>query len=32
VPWEALYTLERQPDGSIKISGCVLVKAPGVPV
>jgi Domain of unknown function (DUF4864) len=32
VPWEALYTLERQPDGSMKISGCVLVKAPGEPV
>ena len=31
-PWEALYTLERQPDGSIKISGCVLMKAPGEPV
>ena len=27
VPWEALYTLEQQPDGSIKISGCVLLKA-----
>jgi len=27
VPWEALYTLERQPDGSVKISGCVLLKA-----
>ena len=26
VPWEALYTLEQQPDGSVKISGCVLVK------
>ena len=26
-PWEALYTLERQPDGSVKISGCVLLKA-----
>lgn len=26
VPWEALYTLERQPDGSMKISGCVLLK------
>ena len=26
MPWEALYTLEQQPDGSIKISGCVLVK------
>jgi hypothetical protein len=27
VPWEALYTLERQPDGSLKITGCVLLKA-----
>jgi hypothetical protein len=27
VPWEALYTLELEPDGSIKISGCVLRKA-----
>ena len=27
VPWEALYTLELQPDGSIKISGCTLLKA-----
>lgn len=27
VPWEALYTLEQQPDGSVKISGCVLVKS-----
>ncbi len=26
VPWEALYTLEQQPDGSVKISGCVLLK------
>jgi hypothetical protein len=26
-PWEALYTLEEQPDGSVKISGCVLLKA-----
>jgi hypothetical protein len=25
--WEALYTLELEPDGSIKISGCVLLKA-----
>jgi hypothetical protein len=24
VPWEALYTLEPQPDGSLKIVGCVL--------
>jgi hypothetical protein len=28
VPWEALYTLERQPDGSLKIIGCV-IKAVG---
>ena len=27
VPWEALYTLEQQSDGSIKISGCVLIKS-----
>jgi hypothetical protein len=27
VPWEALYTLEQEPDGSFKISGCVLIKA-----
>jgi Domain of unknown function (DUF4864) len=27
VPWEALYTLEQQPDGSLRISGCVLLKA-----
>jgi Domain of unknown function (DUF4864) len=27
VPWEALYTLEQQPDGSVKISGCALLKA-----
>ncbi len=26
IPWEALYTLELQPDGSIKITGCVLLK------
>ena len=26
VPWEALYTLEQQSDGSIKISGCILIK------
>jgi hypothetical protein len=25
--WEALYTLEQQPDGSLKIIGCVLLKA-----
>ncbi len=27
VPWEALYTLEQQADGSLKISGCTLLKA-----
>jgi Domain of unknown function (DUF4864) len=27
VPWEALYTLEQQSDGSLKISGCMLIKA-----
>ena len=27
MPWEALYTLEEQPDGSVKIIGCVLLKA-----
>lgn len=27
VPWEALYTLEQQGDGSLKITGCVLLKA-----
>jgi Domain of unknown function (DUF4864) len=27
VPWEALYTLELQADGSLKITGCVLLKA-----
>jgi Domain of unknown function (DUF4864) len=31
IPWEALYTLELQPDGSVKITGCVLLKA-GQPV
>jgi hypothetical protein len=25
--WEALYTLETQPDGSLKITGCTLKKA-----
>jgi hypothetical protein len=25
--WEALYTLEQQPDGSLKITGCTLLKA-----
>jgi hypothetical protein len=27
VAWEALYTLERQPDGSVRITGCSLRKA-----
>jgi hypothetical protein len=27
VAWEAMYTLERQPDGSLKITGCTLLKA-----
>ena len=27
--WTALYTLERQPDGSWKITGCLLLKKPG---
>ena len=27
VPWEALYTLEQLPDGSLKITGCMLLKA-----
>ncbi|MBV9562460.1 MAG: DUF4864 domain-containing protein [Bradyrhizobium sp.] len=25
--WEALYTLEQEPDGSLKITGCTLLKA-----
>jgi uncharacterized protein DUF4864 len=25
--WEALYTLEEQPDGSLRITGCSLLKA-----
>lgn len=27
--WTALYAMERQPDGSWKIAGCLLVEAPG---
>lgn len=27
--WTAVYTLQRQPDGSWKIASCVLVKKPG---
>jgi len=26
VPWEALYTLERQDDGGFRIVGCMLIK------
>lgn len=29
VYWDALYTLEQQPDGSWKITGCMIQKAPG---
>jgi hypothetical protein len=29
VDWMALYSLEKQPDGAWRISGCQLVKAPG---
>lgn len=29
VDWTALYTLEKDADGSWKITGCVLLKAPG---
>jgi hypothetical protein len=29
VDWVALYSMERQPDGAWRISGCQLVKAPG---
>ncbi len=29
VDWDAVYSLERQPDGSWRISGCRLVKRPG---
>jgi hypothetical protein len=28
--WTALYTMQKQPDGSWKISACTLVKVPGV--
>jgi hypothetical protein len=30
VDWTAEYTLERQPDGAWRITGCRLVKAPGI--
>jgi hypothetical protein len=32
VPWKGLYTVEREADGSLKISGCLLVQVPGQPV
>ncbi len=25
--WDAMYTLEQEPDGSFKITGCSLLKA-----
>ena len=28
--YEAVYTMERQPDGTWKINGCALVKLPGL--
>jgi hypothetical protein len=28
--YEAIYTMERQPDGTWKIAGCVLVAVPGL--
>lgn len=28
--WTALYTMQQQPDGTWKISGCILVQVPGV--
>lgn len=30
VVWTALYSLERQPDGTWRISGCQLVRRPGL--
>ncbi|MCW4116911.1 DUF4864 domain-containing protein [Aurantimonas sp. MSK8Z-1] len=30
VAWDALYTVEEQPDGSWKITGCYLAKKAGV--
>jgi Domain of unknown function (DUF4864) len=30
--YEAIYTMERQPDGAWQINGCMLVKAPGLDV
>ena len=29
IDWDALYSFEREPDGTWAISGCRLVKAPG---
>lgn len=28
--YEAIYTMERQPDGTWQISGCAIVRAPGI--
>lgn len=30
--WTAVYTMERQPDGTWKIAGCSIVQAPGADV
>ncbi|MGJ3265554.1 MAG: DUF4864 domain-containing protein [Salinarimonas sp.] len=30
IAWRAIYSLEQQPDGSWKISGCQLLRLPGV--
>lgn len=30
--WEALYTMEKQTDGSWKIAGCILLQIPGTDV
>ncbi len=31
-PYEALYTMQRQPDGTWRITGCSLLKIPGTAV
>ena len=32
VPWDAVYTLEHQIDGRLKITGCILKKSASEPV